>query len=195
MNGIILPGKKLETACESCQGFCPATYNYGTITLRSGITVDKVMRATCDVCGSVLQIAHQSAHKIAEKKNRYIKRNLRLSQSLKDFAELKLLEYTGESRGAVEILIRAALQAVVRSAQNRETILIRLRSLEDPILELPSDTPETILLTPELDAEAQNLSRSLKSSTRSATFRKLIVLSDAEPTIQSELKVLSWVRI
>ena len=195
MNGIILPGKRIEAACETCQCFRPATYSYGTITLRSGLAVDKVMRATCDHCGAVLEIAHQSAHKIAEKRNRYVKRNLRIPQPLKDYAELKLLEYTGESRGAVEILIRAGLQAMGRSSENRNAILTSLKSLKDPILDLPSDTPETILLTHELDTEAQNLSRSLKSSTRSSNLRKLIVLSQEEPAIQSELRVLSSVKL
>jgi len=189
MNGIILPGEMIEAECDNCGSFVTATYNYGKLALRSGLTVDKVMRAVCDVCGEVLEVAHQSAHRIQEAKRKsYVKKNFRLPQPLKDYAEVKALEINGEARGAVEFLVRAGLRASLRSPQTHKTLLDRLSNLHDPILSLPGDSPETIHLPHDLSGEVANLQRELHGISQSDVFRRLLVASEQEPTIQKEMK-------
>ena len=191
MNGIILPGEKTQAACENCQAFCSATYGYGTIKLQSGVLVDKVMRAVCDQCSAVVEIAHQSAHRIGEAKKRsHVKKNFRLSQPLKDYAELKTLEILGETRGAVEFLIRASLRAARRSQENRDQLVRLLQDLKDPILDIPNDVPESILLPTELDQEVDGFRHRLKGFNQSSLFRSLLVLSEA-PLIGQELSALA----
>ncbi len=189
MNGIILPGEKIEAECDHCGTFVFATYNYGKLTLQSGLTVDKVMRAVCDVCGEVLEVAHQSAHRIQEAKRKsHVKKNFRLPQPLKDYAEVKALEFNGEARGAVEFLVRAGLRASQRSPQSHKTLLARLAGLQDPILTLPGDSPETIHLPHDLCGEVATLQRELRGVSQSDVFRRLLVASEQEPTIQREMK-------
>lgn len=189
MNGIILPGEKTEAECECCGQFVAATYDYGKLALQSGLVVDKVMRAVCDVCGEVLEVAHQSVHRISEAKRKsYVKKNFRLPQPLKDYAEVKALELTGESRGAVEFLVRAGLRASQRSSRSHKALLARLSNLQDPILSLPGDSPETILLPQDLSREIANLQKELHGVSQSDIFRRLLVASEQEPIIQKEMK-------
>jgi len=189
MNGIILPGEKIEAECDCCGEFVTATYDYGKLVLQSGVTVDKVMRAVCDVCGEVLEVAHQSVHRISEAKRKsYVKKNFRLPQPLKDYAEVKALELTGEARGAVEFLVRAGLRASQRSVRSHKALLARLSSLQDPILSLPGDSPETILLPQDLSREMASLQKELHGVSQSDIFRRLLVASEQEPIIQKEMK-------
>ena len=189
MNGIILPGEKVEAECERCARFVTATYNYGDLALQSGLTVNKVMRAVCDVCGDVLEVAHQSAHRIREAKRKsHVKKNFRLPQPLKDYAEVKALEFTGEARGAVEFLVRAGLRASLRSPSSHKRLLARLAELQDPVLSLPGDSPETILLPQDLSGEMAILQRELNGISQSDIFRRLLVASEQEPIIQKEMK-------
>ncbi|MFA5507299.1 MAG: hypothetical protein WC423_17860 [Vulcanimicrobiota bacterium] len=51
---IKLPGDKTEAACETCQRFAEATWQYGPFRLKDGTNVTEVMQAYCDTCGESL---------------------------------------------------------------------------------------------------------------------------------------------
>jgi len=55
-------------------------------------------------------------------------------------------------------------------------------------LSLPGDSPETIHLPHDLSGEVANLQRELHGISQSDVFRRLLVASEQEPTIQKEMK-------
>lgn len=189
MKGIILPGEVTEAECSRCDGFVPATYNYGDLELSSGVRVSKVMRATCDRCGEVLEVAQQSAHRIREARQKStVKLNFRLPQPLRDYAESTAVAIGSDSRGSVEFLIRAALLAAGRSAANHEILVECLRSLKDPVLELDADAPDSVVLTADLHGEIQQLVSELRGVSRSEVLRRLLVASAELQIVQRELR-------
>jgi hypothetical protein len=62
---IWIENEKTEAPCLKCQAWVDATYRYGTVHLEeSGVDVEDVLVAVCDVCGETVGIPEQSVPKL-----------------------------------------------------------------------------------------------------------------------------------
>lgn len=193
MKSVILPGENIEAYCERCERFQPATYDYGSIELGE-VSVPNVMRAACDRCGEVVEIAQQSAHRLRQarpgpKSAEFIKKNIRVSRPLKDYADNLVVLAGLNSRAALEIVVRAMLR-VMRKRDQQQQIIKTLRTLNDPILKLKQEIPATLMISPRAAQELESLRQAL-GTTESEVIRRLLVASESEPHLDQEIRALA----
>jgi hypothetical protein len=182
MKSIILSGTQVTAFCPKCDEFCPSTYAYGSFPFDSGVVADRILRATCDRCGTINALAQQSAPALKEALDRSkIQTTMRTPQELLDFVNLQL-DRAGGRLNHYDLYIRAILLA----CKNDRTIASRLREISDPVLDLPANTTINIALTTPLYQILQKIVESSGLNNASETIRRLIVLSE-EPKISKRV--------
>lgn len=177
MKSITCPGEKELAACETCQKFTQATWDYGSVTFEE-LVVEQIMRATCDTCGSIVGTAHQSSYlfKKALRQQRQHRTTIRLPQELRDYLSLQL-DRAGASVFQPEIFLRALL-AACRGCE--EIVGKALQAIEDPVLLRPCSEVLTLTLRTPLKNTLTQLHEHSGIAGVSELLRRLLVLSDME---------------
>lgn len=124
MKGITHPGKVIKAICYTCKEVVAATFDYGTVVFED-VPVDGVMRATCNICGSTVATAQQSAPVIraaldmhTAKKVRTKQTTVRIPRVLADYARLKLFNHNAPDPGRFDLLLRAFVATLVGASEN-----------------------------------------------------------------------------
>jgi len=175
MKSILLEGTVEKAPCEHCQRFVDVTYSYGTVEV-DGLVVEDVMRGVCTVCGAVVSLAPQSAHrfKSALEDRKQKRTTLRISQELHDFISLSLSSVGADSTH-VELYFRALLLA----CRGQEPgIGQALAALQSPVLKRPSSVTVNLTLGSHLQDVLERLQAASGISGIGELIRRLIVLAD-----------------
>lgn len=178
MKSIVLEGDFTEAPCEVCQGFTQAQFAYGPIEMENGATVENVMRATCQTCGSVVSLAQQSSYLLRQALSRHKRRRttVQLPQELADFIALKL-SLVGMRPSKVDLFFRDLLLA----ARGQEHVLGQaLSKVEDPSLSQRLGVTVNLSLRPIAQAVVVQLLQHSGLRNASEVLRRLLVLADAE---------------
>lgn len=178
MKTIVLEGTVERVACEHCGRFVSATYAYGPVELEPGLVVEDVMRATCDQCNRVIATAPQSAHrfKAALEQKKHRRTSLRIPHELQDFVGQNL-SAVGADSTHVELYFRALLLACYG---HEHEIGLKLRHLEDPVLNRPCRDTVNLNLNGNLIEVLESLARASEITNTSELLRRLLVLADGE---------------
>jgi len=193
MKEIVLPGQKTRVGCDTCKAMQPATFRYETLTLPGDIKVPNAMLAFCDVCGSRVAMAQQSAHLIrkAHQKKRK-KTSVRVSRVLSDLASLMVEGAGGDpaQSTAPELVLKAMLATLLDRPELQQSFALRLGELRnDPILAQPSETKINMGLTPRLLEELATLQK-VSRLTQSEVIRTTLVAARLDPDVTKELRKL-----
>ncbi len=182
MKTIVLPGDSVNAACETCQKFVHATWNYGPFAMDNGLIIEQVMRASCSQCGSIVALAHQSAYLLrrALENQKRFRTTLRMPQELKDYVALQL-DRAGIA-GAPNSYVQLFLRAILAFCRGREVEMApALQEIEDPVLHRPCTEMVTLTLSKPLLDVVENLKDRTGIQNVSELMRRLLVLWDAEP--------------
>jgi hypothetical protein len=192
MKSIIIEGTQMEAACESCRKFTLSTYAYGSFPTEDGQIVEDVMRATCNTCGEITALSHQSAHRLkAAREERQQKRtSLRLPMELYDFISLSLSR-VGADLTHVELYFRSLLLAC---RGKEEVIGKKLKLTSSDVLSRPNRVTVNLTLGTHLLVVLENLRRASEIQSHSELIRRLLVLADGPlgKTIQIETERLAY---
>ena len=193
MKEVILPGQKTRVGCDTCKAIQSATFRYDTLTLDDGLKVPDAMLAFCDVCGSRVAMAQQSAHLV--RRAHHIKRkktSLRLPRVLSDLASLLVSDAGGDpsQTAAPELVLKAMLATLLDHPERRELWAQRMTELRsDPILAQPSEKKINLGLTPRLLEELATL-QEVSHLTQSQVIRMTLLAARADLEVGKELKKL-----
>ena len=194
MKNLILPGQKTWVGCDTCKAMVPATFRYDTLTLSDGVKVPNAMLAFCDVCGTQVAMAQQSAHLIRRThQKRRKKTSVRLPRILFDLASLLVTEVGGDPNEgpAPELVLKAMLATLLDQPQRRQALGKRLRELRnDPLLAKPSEQKLNLGLTSRLLEELAGLQEVSKLGTQSEVIRTTLVAARQDPDVSKELRKL-----
>lgn len=194
MKEIVIPGQQIRVGCESCQAMRAATFRYDTLHLPDGTQVPHAMLAFCDVCGSEVAMAQQSAHLVRQARQPQRKKtSVRVSRVLWDLASVLVLEAGGDPHqgSALELVLKAVLASVLEQPQRRQQFATRLRALrEDPLLAQPAEQKVNLGLTPRMLAELTTLQQAAQMSKPSQVIRASLVAARHDPRVERELRKL-----
>jgi Arc/MetJ-type ribon-helix-helix transcriptional regulator len=178
MKSIVIAGQKTKAYCPDCGNFGPATYSYGSFPFDSGIVAENVMRATCDRCGIIVALAHQSANVLKEALQKpKVATTMRLPQELLDFVSLQL-DRVGARPNQYDLFLNALLMAC---RGREEVVSAKLATVQDPVLTRPNSVTINLTFTPRLHQVLTKLSAASSISNLSEVIRRLIVLAEEQP--------------
>ena len=198
MRHVFKPGDTIQGGCEGCLRLVSATYDYGKIKLDDGTAVDNVMRATCDTCGGIVAIAHQSAPaiKAARVRRDEVKARqrttVRLSRPLADFAASQLLD-RGANPERLDLMLKAFISMTLDRPARRTALVNGLRSASDSVLDLRPEVTLHLDISKQLwtilkELQAQSGLRNLSDFIR----RMLVVMDEDAETDESMRKVVLY---
>lgn len=194
MKSLILPGHQIRVGCDTCKAMVPATFRYDTLTLSDGVKVPYAMLAFCDVCGTQVAMAQQSAHLIRKAHQKLRKKtSVRLPRILFDMASLLVAEVGGDPNEgpAPELVLKAMLATLLDQPQRRQALGLRLGELRnDPLLAQPSEQKLNLGLTTRLLEELASLKKVSKLGTQSEVIRTTLVAARQDPEVNKELRKL-----
>lgn len=175
MKSIILSGQKRKAYCERCGAFTQATYAYGPFAFDSGVVAENIMRATCDCCGDVVAVAHQSVPLLKEAlETPVIRTTMRLPQELVDFMSLQL-NRAGARTNQYDLFLRALLLAC---HGKEDKIGQLLASVKDPVLDQPHTSTLSLTFNSNLNRIISHLAEKSAISNVSELLRRLIVMAE-----------------
>lgn len=186
MRHVFKPGDNIRGGCENCKALVDATYDYGTIRLDDGTTIENVMRALCDDCGETIAIAHQSAPAIkaarakrdAEKAR--LRTTVRVSRPLADFAASQLLD-RGANPERLDLLLKAFVSMALDGASARRTALVNaVKAASDPVLNLRPEVTLHLDLSRQLWAVLKELQSQSGLRNLSDFVRRVLVVMDED---------------
>lgn len=182
VKSIILSGQKRKAYCERCGTFNQATYAYGPFKFDNGVVAENIMRATCDSCGDILLMAHQSVPLIKEALETPVTRTtMRLPQELVDFMSLQL-NRAGARTNQYDLFLRALLLACHGKEDKMGNLLA---SVIDPVLEQPHTATLSLTFSSNLNRIITQMAESSGISNVSELLRRLIVLAEIPPLKKS----------
>jgi Arc/MetJ-type ribon-helix-helix transcriptional regulator len=185
---IKVEGDKTRAACELCQKFASATWRYGPLVLKAGQTVDGVMQAYCDTCGSSLLIAHQSSYKLREAGEKSVKRtSVNLTGPLKDLVASCAMEFGAEPERGPELLLRVFLRALLDEPESLPQVASQLKDVEPRLLRGNKNQKVDVSFTAEMFEAIDALARASKTN-RSEVIRRALVLFQTTPKLTDDLK-------
>lgn len=121
------PGKKMEGYCYFCDAVRSGIYNVGPYPLDSGEEVEGVMRATCDTCGNVIAMAHESVPLIKAALTKGDAPRLKTQRSTVRIPEAlevcssQLLAKLSAARGRFDLLIKAFMLSYLNSSDKEKS--------------------------------------------------------------------------
>lgn len=185
---IKLPGDKTKVICEKCGAVRSATWNYDDYLLEEGTVVQDVMLARCDVCGEQAGLAQQSACRIRQAREKAPRTCLTLSRPIMDLANVKVSEAGANIQRAVELITRAFLSSLLDDERRRDTILQKVRTLQHPLLDYSATKQVNVRFSRSVLESLENLVKRTRLRSRSELIRRIVVLSDEDEKIETELK-------
>lgn len=175
MKSIITEGTVEKASCEHCQRFVEATYSYGAVEV-DGLVVEDVMRGVCNLCGAVVSLAPQSAHRFkkALEDRRQKRTTLRMPQELHDFISLSLSSVGADSTHT-ELYFRALLLAC-RGQEDK--VGKAVATLCSSVLNRPNSVTVNLTLGSHLLEVLERLQAASGISGVGELIRRLVVLAD-----------------
>lgn len=190
----IYGGKKLRKAfCWKCNCFHSATFAIGGLRRWDGLSVENVLRATCDVCDSVVASAPQAAPQIGlalEERER--KTSFRVSHELTEMAQKAVAEagLPGvTATRAVTMLVKAYLGSLVDNDLKRQSTVGKCVSL-GAFPKGKSEETVSIRAHSAFFHQLEQLAVESHLPTPSDVFRCLVVLAVTDKAAGLELKKL-----
>lgn len=195
---VFYPGETTRAPCEKCGRLVPATYDYGTVPLEDGTPVEDVMRATCDVCQSVVATTPQSAPLFratmeARDKKRAHQTNVRIQRVLADIARMELAQSMIDP-SRFDLLVKAFAMSVYHAPEKRwEEAVQKLRTASDPAFDLNADLQVPLYLNAMLRAVLEKLQHDAGLSSLSELVRRVFVVMRTDKKAEAELQKLGLV--
>lgn len=194
MNEPYEAGRKIEAPCEICGGFVSATFDLGALPMDDGSVVNGVMRATCDTCGSIVAVAHQSASVVREALDRRDagrRATVRLPRTLAAQVAGRLSR-KGTPPTQYQLLLAAFANAWRRmDAADREALVLRLGSSDSRSARARKEVTVNIDLGHNLAGFLEDLRRETGLSSRSELVRRVLAAAQEEPEVDRELQNLA----
>lgn len=181
VKSIILSGQKRKAYCERCVTFNQATYAYGPFKFDNGVVAEKIMRATCDSCGDILFMAHQSVPHQRSLRDSCDPSNDEIATRTSRFYELTT-ESRWRSYKSEPLFLRALLLACHGKEDKMGNLLA---SVIDPVLEQPHTATLSLTFSSNLNRIITQMAESSGISNVSELLRRLIVLAEIPPLKKS----------
>lgn len=143
-------GLVTENWCYYCEGFRNAVWGTGTIPVDGADPVENVLRATCEVCGTVIALSPQATPRLREalaSRRKRFRTTIRVQKDLAT-AVAAALSRTGVEPGDFDLLIRGFVIYLLASPRNWKSAIPLLREVDDSVLARPVDTSITFSLPP-----------------------------------------------
>lgn len=194
MKEVYLPGQAVRAGCDVCQAMRTGTFRYDVLRLEDGTEVPHAMIAFCDVCGSQLAVAQQSAHLIQKARHgKRQKTSVRVPRVVSDLASMLVAAAGGDPSQvpAPELVLKAVLASFLDRPRRRQAFARRLGRLRrDPLLLQPADQKVNLGLTARLQQELAVLQDEAHLSSQSELIRASLVAARQDPHIERELRKL-----
>lgn len=185
---IKMPGDKTESACETCQRFAEATWQYGPLRLKNGTIVDKVMQAFCDTCGESLLVAQQSVYKIKEAREREqkIRTSVNLTAPLKDLVYSLVFQKGAEPERGPELILKVFLTDLLRDPDRISDIVDELRSVDKRLLRGRKDQKVDVSFPSDMFSTLDTLAQKT-GFRRSEVMRRALWASYKRPQLENDI--------
>ena len=177
------PGKKMEGYCYFCDAMRSGTYNIGPYPLDSGETVEGVMRATCDVCGKVIAMAHESVPLLKAALTKSSAPRLKMERSTVRIPEAlevcssRLLARLGVARGRFDLLVKTFMLSYLNgSDKEKSSFRSILRFPHGNILSAPQTVKFHMNFTDDLWEQIEQLRMDTGIESTSEIIRRMLVV-------------------
>jgi len=142
-------GLKTTHWCYTCEAFRGATWAVGIVPVEDATPVPDVLRATCDVCGTVIALAPEATtriHEAATQRGQKFRTTIRMQQALVDAVSAELSR-AGADPQDFDVLLRGFGLYLLTSNRNWKSAVRLLKAVSDePLLQRPVDATITLRL-------------------------------------------------